>query len=129
MHKYCLSSKSGDKRTYVWAKAKRTCVLLAIGVLSMSSKSGGKRTYVWGKGKKDMCPFRYWRAREGNSECTGKISSKSGDKKKKVICRNASLERARASTDHFFLSLEAQVSLGLLLENHKHIFAFCCVYI
>ena len=26
-----MSSKSGDKRTYVWAKAKRTCVLLAIG--------------------------------------------------------------------------------------------------
>ena len=26
-----MSSKSGDKRIYVWAKAKRTCVLLAIG--------------------------------------------------------------------------------------------------
>ena len=26
-----MSSKSRDKRTYVWAKAKRTCVLLAIG--------------------------------------------------------------------------------------------------
>ena len=26
-----MSSKSGDKRTYVWAKAERTCVLLAIG--------------------------------------------------------------------------------------------------
>ena len=25
-----MSSKSGDKRTYVWAKVKRTCVLLAI---------------------------------------------------------------------------------------------------
>ena len=22
-----------------------------------------------GKRPKDMCPFRYWRAREGNSEC------------------------------------------------------------
>ena len=26
-----MSSKSGDKGTYVWTKAKRTCVLLAIG--------------------------------------------------------------------------------------------------
>ena len=23
------------------------------------------------KRQKDMCPFNYWRAREGNSECTG----------------------------------------------------------
>ena len=47
-----MSSKSGDKRTYVWAKAERTCALLAIGVLSMSSKSGDKRTYVWPKAKR-----------------------------------------------------------------------------
>ena len=47
-----MSSKSRDKRTYVWAKAKGTCVFLAVGVLSMSSKSGDKRTYVWGKGKR-----------------------------------------------------------------------------
>ena len=46
-----MSSKSRDKRTYVWAKAKRTCVLLAIGVLSMSSKDGDKRIYVWAKAK------------------------------------------------------------------------------
>ena len=26
-----ISSKSGEKRTYAWTKAKRTCVLLAIG--------------------------------------------------------------------------------------------------
>ena len=44
-----MLSKSRDKRTYVWAKAERTCVLSAIGVLSMSSKSGDKRTYVWAK--------------------------------------------------------------------------------
>ena len=30
-HVLSMSSKSGDKRTYVWAKAKRTCVLLPIG--------------------------------------------------------------------------------------------------
>ena len=46
-----MSSKFGDKRTNVWAKAERTCVLLAIGVLSMSPKSGDKRTYVWTKTK------------------------------------------------------------------------------
>ena len=27
-----------------------------------------------GKSQKDMCPFSYWRAREGNSECTGVVS-------------------------------------------------------
>ena len=47
-----MSSKSGDKRTYVWTKAKRTRVLLANGVLSISSKSGDKRTYVWLKVKR-----------------------------------------------------------------------------
>ena len=47
-----MSSKSGDKRTYVWTKAERTCFLLAIGVLSMSAKSGDKRTYVWAKAKR-----------------------------------------------------------------------------
>ena len=47
-----MLSKSGGKRTYVWAKAERTCVLSAVRVLSMSSKSGNKRTYVWAKGKR-----------------------------------------------------------------------------
>ena len=46
-----MSSKSGDKRTYIWAKVNWTCVILAIGVLSMLSKSGDKRTYVWAKSK------------------------------------------------------------------------------
>ena len=26
-----------------------------------------------GKRQKDMCPFSYWRARKGNSECTGVV--------------------------------------------------------
>ena len=47
-----MSSKSGDKRTFLWPKAERTCILLAIEVLSMSSKSGEKRTYVWAKTKR-----------------------------------------------------------------------------
>ena len=63
-----MSSKSRDKRTNVWTKAERTCVLLAIVVLSMSSKSGDKTTYVWEKNQKDMCPCSYWRARGVNSE-------------------------------------------------------------
>ena len=56
-----MSSKSGDKRTYLWGKGKRTGVLLTIGgqereiqnaqALSMSSKSEGKRTYVWAKAR------------------------------------------------------------------------------
>ena len=41
------------------------------------------------KRQKDICHFRYGRAREGNSDCTGKFLSKSGYKKK-VICRSAS---------------------------------------
>ena len=47
-----MLSKSGDKRTYVFPKDERTCVLLGIGVLSMSSKSGDKRTYVCAKAKR-----------------------------------------------------------------------------
>ena len=27
-----------------------------------------------GKRQKDMCPFNYWRAREGNSECTDVVN-------------------------------------------------------
>ena len=27
-----------------------------------------------GKRQKDMCPFSYWRAREGNPECTGVVT-------------------------------------------------------
>ena len=27
-----------------------------------------------GKRQKNMCPFSYWKAREGNSECTGVVN-------------------------------------------------------
>ena len=54
-------------------KSQKTCVLLAIGVLSMSSKSGDKRTYVWAKGEGTCVLFSYWMAREGNSECSSKF--------------------------------------------------------
>ena len=33
-------------------KNQKDSVLLAVGVLSVSSKFGNKRTYVWGKGKR-----------------------------------------------------------------------------
>ena len=38
-------------------------------VLSMPSKSNARRTYVWVKAKRTCVLFSYWRAREGNSEC------------------------------------------------------------
>ena len=41
-----------------------------------------------------MCPFSFWRAREGNSECAGKFHE-SPETKKKVICRSASSSEAR----------------------------------
>ena len=44
-----LSSKYGDKRTYVWAKAERTCVLLAIGVLSHVIKLQRQKDLCMGK--------------------------------------------------------------------------------
>ena len=37
-----MSSKSGDKRTYVWAKTKRPCVLVAIGAQAINSEYRGK---------------------------------------------------------------------------------------
>ena len=62
-----ISSKSGDKRTYVWKKAKRTFILLAIGD----------------------------QERQIQNPQVLSISSKSEDKKK-VICRSASSSEARA---------------------------------
>ena len=58
---------------YVWAKAERTCVLLAIGVLSMSSRSGDKRTYmyVWAKAERTCVLLAIG---------VMSMSSKSGDK-------------------------------------------------
>ena len=89
-----MSSKYGDKRTNVCLKAKQKCVLLGIGVLSMSSKSRVKRTCM-SKIQMDLCPFSYWRAREGSSECTGKFHQ-SPETKKEVICRSTSSIEARA---------------------------------
>ena len=37
--------------------------------------------HMYGKGQKDMCSFRYWSAREGNSDCTGKFHQSSEIKK------------------------------------------------
>ena len=78
-----MSSKSGHKRTYVWAKAERTCVILAIAVLSMSSKSGDKTTYVCAKTKR-TCVLIAIGEQEVNSEYRGKFHQ-SPETKKKVI--------------------------------------------
>ena len=48
-----------------------------------------QKDIIMGKSQKGMCPFSSWRAREGNSECTGKFHQ-SPETKKKVICRSAS---------------------------------------
>ena len=66
-----MSSKSGDKRTYVWAKAKRTCVLLAIGGQEREIQNAQpgvvkvitvrrRKDICMGKSRKDMCSFSYW---------------------------------------------------------------------
>ena len=40
-----------------------------------------------GKSQKDISPFSYWRAREANSECTGKFhQSLESKNQNKVIC-------------------------------------------
>ena len=49
----------------------------------MSSKSGDKKDICMGKSQTDMCPFSCWKAREGNSECTGKFHQSSETKRKK----------------------------------------------
>ena len=53
-----MSSESEDKRTYVWAKAKRTYVFLAIGVFQCH-QSLETKGHMYGKWQNDMCPFRY----------------------------------------------------------------------
>ena len=82
---FSMSSKSADKRTYVWAKAKSTCVLLAIGVFSMSSKSADKRTYVWAKAKR-TCVILAIGAQEREIQNAQANFIKVRNKKKKVIC-------------------------------------------
>ena len=76
-----MSSKSGDKRTYVWAKAERTCVLLAI-ECCQCHQSPETTGHMYGQSQTDMCSFSYWRGREGNSECTGKFHPSPETKKK-----------------------------------------------
>ena len=90
-----MLSRFGDRRTYVWAKAERKCVLLAIGVLSMSSKSGDKRTYVWAKAKRiPVLSAIGEQEREIQNAQVNFIKVRR--QKKKVICRSASSSEARA---------------------------------
>ena len=65
-----MSSKSGDKRTYVWP-------------LDCCQRHQNPETKGHMYGQKDMCPFSYWRAREGNSECIGKFHQSLETKEKK----------------------------------------------
>ena len=68
-------------------------------VLSISSKSSDKRSYVWEKAKKKRtCVVLAIREqeREIQNPQVLSISSKSGDKTKKVICRSESSSEARA---------------------------------
>ena len=82
--------KSDGRRTYVWEKAERTCVLLAIGGQDRQIQNQCKKDICMGKSPKDMCPFSYWRVREANSECTGvvKFIKVRRQRKNKVICRS-----------------------------------------
>ena len=38
-----------------------------------------------GKSEMDICPFSYWRARQGNSECTGKFHQSPETQKKSSV--------------------------------------------
>ena len=60
-------------------------------VLSMSSKSGHKRTYVWAKAKQ-TCVLLTIKAREGNSECIGKFHQSPETKKKVICRSASSVE-------------------------------------
>ena len=51
-----------------------------------------------GKSQKDMCPFRYWRAREGYSECTDVVNVIKV-RRKKDICMGKS---QNVTCVHFF---------------------------
>ena len=78
MHSQVLSllSKSRDKMTYVWGKAERTCVILAIGLLSM-----------------DMCPVIEEEEREIQNVQVNFIKVW---RQEKVICRSTSSIEAHA---------------------------------
>ena len=74
-------------------KGKRTCVILAIGEQGRQNsectgvfnviKVQRQKDICMGKSQQDMCPFSYWRARVGNSECTGKFHQSPETEKKK----------------------------------------------
>ena len=56
------------------------------------SKSGDKKDICMSKSETDMCPFSYWSAREGNSECTGNFHQ-SPETKKKLSVEARALSR------------------------------------
>ena len=62
-------------------KSQRTCVLLGTGEQEWEIQNAQlgvvsvrrQKAICMGKSQTDVCPFSYWRVREGNSECTGKF--------------------------------------------------------
>ena len=58
-------------------------------------KVQSQKDICMGKSKMNLCPFSYWREREGNSECTGKLHQSPEKAKKKVIRRSANSVEAR----------------------------------
>ena len=85
-------------------KRQTTCALLAIGVLSMSSKSGDKRTYVWAKAKQ-TCPFSYWRAREGIQNAQVNFVKIRRQKKKIICRSASSIKACAYEKVLFYLAL------------------------
>ena len=72
-------------------------VLLAIGMLSMSSKSGEKRTYVWATAERTCVLLAIGeQEREIQNAQVNFIKVRRQKKKKKVICRSASSSEALA---------------------------------
>ena len=100
--------KVRDKRTYVWVKAERTCVLLAIGVLSISSKPGDKRTYVWAKAKW-TCVLLAIGEQEREIQNAQVNFIKVQRQKKNVICRSK-VAKQKNSSKH--LKMYCHITMG-----------------
>ena len=80
-HVMSVSSKYGDKRTNVCCR-KDMCSFSYLSDVHVIKVQSQKDIYM-GKSQTDLCPFSYWRAREGSSECTGKFHQSLETKKKK----------------------------------------------
>ena len=92
----CLQSPETKGHMYGQKQKGHVSILLAIGVLSMSLKSGEKRSYIWGKGKRTSVLLGSGgQEREIQSAQVNFIKGQR-QKNKKVICRSASSVEAHA---------------------------------